>query len=381
MQLSKQEFSRLSKKEQNKLMNVQSKKASSAQQGGKKKSLKFRNNNAPRSANRGKQASVAAAYATPAVGRAPTIRATRDTCNIKHRELISSITGSVGFTVSSFLAVNPGIPATFPWLSIMAQGWEEYRFRSIRFVYKTRTGSTTPGSLIMAPDYDSADAAPATEQIMSTYSQCIEDAPWKDITCVLKTSNSNPLGKHHYIRQAALAANLDIKTYDIANFIVATTDGTAIPWGKLWVEYDVDFFIPQLPASGAVVIDGGKITGGAAFTNANPLGATAAVDAQAFGVAVDALSNVTLSDIGTYLVTFSVTGSTTLATMTLTAVSDCVVGVIAATVLNGATTAGIVVYLVTTTGKNAVFSAATTSAVVHTAANLWVGKAPSNSLN
>jgi hypothetical protein len=306
MLLSKQEFSKLSRKDQLMLSKVrpqQKKKSKISPPQNKQNQIKSRQN------NRLGQASVAAAYSTPSMGRAPIVKATRDSCNIKHKEFIGNVTGSVLFAVANAFAVNPGLAATFPWLSIMAQGWEEYRFRNLRFVYKTRTGSTTPGSVLMAPDYDSADVPPASEQIMTSYAQVIEDAPWKDIICVLKTSNENPLGKRHFVRTAALAANLDIKTYDIANFFVGTVDGTAVPWGKLWVEYDVDFFIPQLPPVGLAGLVGGRIIGGGVESAANPLGTIPALDPDSVGLAVNALSVVTLSSPGTYLVTGSMTGT------------------------------------------------------------------------
>jgi len=199
----------------------------------------------------GKQASVAAAYATRSEGKAPKIQASRDTCNIKHREFIGNVSGSILFQIALALSVNPGLSSTFPWLSIMAQAWEQYKFRKLKFVFLTRTGSNTPGSVIMSPDYDSSDAAPATEQIMSTYDGTVEDAPWKDNACNLKVNLlSGAGGPRKFVRTGALSPNQDVKLYDVANMFVGTVDGTAVAWGKLWVEYDIDFWVPQLPPTG-----------------------------------------------------------------------------------------------------------------------------------
>lgn len=311
MQLSKREFSKLPKKEQQALMRVKAPRK-------KQQSSNPRKNLSPGN-QRKRGASVAAAYSTPVNGRNPVIKANRDSCNIKHKEFIGNITGSVAFAIQQFLSVNPGLSATFPWLSVMAQAWEEYRFRSLRFVYKTRTGSTTIGSIIMAPDYDSSDAQPLSEQVLTTYAQVVEDAPWKDITCVLKTSNENPLGRRHFIRTGALAANLDIKTYDIANFVVATVDASgAVPFGKLWVEYDVDFFIPQLPPTGLNPIIGGLITSAGTRSAANPLGDTPVLDGQSLGFAVSAASVITFNSIGTVSVAWDTASNTTLSAMTIT---------------------------------------------------------------
>jgi len=97
----------------------------------------------------------------------------------------------------------------------------------------------------MAPDYDAADVAPVSEQIISNYAEIVEDAPWKDICCVLRPSGMHALGPKKFVRFSTVAST-DIKTYDVGTLFLATVDGTAVNWGKLWVEYDIEFFEPQL---------------------------------------------------------------------------------------------------------------------------------------
>jgi hypothetical protein len=203
---------------------------------------------------------VAAAYASGQRTRAPSMKNGKDWVRIVHRELLGSVTGSIAFVISNTIALNPGLVGSFPWLSSQAQSWERYRFNRLRFCYYTRTGSNVPGSVQMIPDYDAADAAPLSEQIASTYEDVAEDAPWKDICCECRPDALHALGPTKFIRTGALAANLDIKTYDAGNFFLATIDGTAVNWGKLWVEYDVTLFTPQLPPSGGGAIVAQAIT-------------------------------------------------------------------------------------------------------------------------
>lgn len=201
--------------------------------------------------SRKKQASVAAAYATGTLGSSPKVKSTRDHCNIVHREFLGNVSGSVLFTILLTLAINPGIAATFPWLSIQAQCWEQYRFKKLRFHYLTRTGSNTAGSVLMSPDYDASDAAPSNEVVQSTYEGTAEDAPWKDIILTLKTNLMSGTTQRKFVRTGALLPNQDIKLYDAATVFISTVDASApAAWGKLWVEYDVDLFIPQLPPTG-----------------------------------------------------------------------------------------------------------------------------------
>jgi len=195
-----------------------------------------------------KQSSVASAYATrQSTGNATIFRNNSDSCRIIHRELVGSVVGSVNYVVGNTFSINPGLSNSFPWLAVQAQGWEKYKFNKLKLCYYTRTGSNTPGSVILSPDYDAADSAPVNEQIASAYHGTEEDVAWKD-DCL--TFDPKRLNQERFIRLGGLAANLDIKTYDVANAYVGTLDGTAIAWGKLWFEYDITLINQQLNSSG-----------------------------------------------------------------------------------------------------------------------------------
>jgi hypothetical protein len=325
-----------------------------------------------------KQASAAAAYATGQVGKAPVITMSRDMCRIVHRELIASVTGSTAFTVAQTIALQPGLAASFPWLSIMAQGWEQYRFRKLKYCYYTRTGSNIPGSVMLAPDYDAADAAPATEQIASSYEDVAEDAPWKDIECNL-TPSAMLAGKERlFTRSGALAANLDVKTYDAGNLFVCSVDGTAVNWGKLWVEYDIEFYVPQLPATGQLALVGGSIAGATAQTAANPFGTAPVVDAQSAGITMSNASVLTFGSAGTFVVACVYNGTVITAVANPTAAGGATL-IGQSSVINAAATAAIWegTYTVSAPGATLAFSLTATTVTV---AGALVGSAPAGSL-
>lgn len=247
---------------------------------------------------------VAAAYSTSYRGKAPQITQTPNTCRVVHRELIASIVGSTAFAVGSTFEVNPGLAVTFPWLALIAQAWEQYEFNKLCFHYVTRTGTNVPGSVMLVPDYDAADQAPVDEATASSYQDAIEDAPWRDISCNLRKLSMNGGRSRHFVRQTALANNLDVKTYDVGKFFVLTSDGTAVPWGKLWVEYDITFHIPQLPSSGAGPFGGQLISQGASESAANPFGTGAIADPSAKGISISQTNPavITIDNVGTYLI-------------------------------------------------------------------------------
>jgi len=315
MQLSKQEFSKLPQSEKNKLMRLKGNNKPN-KNGTKKK----KGPNGVKSKANGNITFAPAAMSSSFRGSPPKITRDAKSCRVIHRELIASITGSVAFTVSNTFALNPGLPATFPWLSLIAQAWEEYQFNSLKFHFVTRTGTNVPGSVMLAPDFDAADSAPADEATASSYESAVEDAPWKNIVCVLKKGSMNSSRTRHFVRTAALAANLDIKTYDVGNLFVLTVDGTAVPWGKLWVEYDISFYIPQLPSAGVGPFGGTVLSTGASETAANPFGTAPAVDAQAKGIAMNTASVLEIQQPGDYIVTADFIGTV------ITAVSAVVLG-------------------------------------------------------
>lgn len=186
---------------------------------------------------------LSSSYGTVHENKQPRIsRTSYGSCRIQHEELIGSITGTVAFTCSPLYSLNPGIISTYPWLGTQAQGWEQYWYHDVKIKYLTRTGSTTPGSFYMAVDYDAADTAPGGEQSISTYTSVKETAPYREVTLTLRPEY---LKAKKFVRTGFLGPNLDVKTYDIGNLILATVDGTTVPWGKVWISYDVEFFQPQ----------------------------------------------------------------------------------------------------------------------------------------
>lgn len=162
---------------------------------------------------------------------------------IIHRELVGSVSGSTSFNVTRY-ALNPGLSLTFPWLSSQATGWEQYRFNMLKFEYITRCATSTAGSVILSPEYDPSDAPPANEAAATNAMDSVEDAPWKNISCSLTTTAMFPQGPRKFIRSSNVAG--DVRNFDAGAFFLCTVEEAGTdPIGKLWVEYDVELFVPQ----------------------------------------------------------------------------------------------------------------------------------------
>lgn len=162
---------------------------------------------------------------------------------VRNSELITSISGSMALSSKSY-PLNPGLSVTFPWLSEIACQFQHYRFHSLRFRYVTRTGTSEKGSIILSPEYNPEDMAPTTEGEASNTQDAVEDVIWKDLICELDPSSMFPLGSRKLIRVNNIAKDLNL--YDCGNMHVVTTgEDSSDEIGKLWVDYDVELFVPQ----------------------------------------------------------------------------------------------------------------------------------------
>jgi len=178
----------------------------------------------------------------------------------RHREYVCDIisgttSGNTVFTLQSFM-IQPGLPATFPWLSQAAANYQEYEILGMIFEFKSLTageviGTSASGALgdvIMATNYNSA-AGNFTNKQQMLESEYSSNAPsnvsfFHPIEC---EPNLN-VSEHYYIRTSAIAATQDPRLYDHANFQIATSgcqkDGVVL--GELHVTYEILLYKPLL---------------------------------------------------------------------------------------------------------------------------------------
>jgi len=140
----------------------------------------------------------------------------------------------------------------------------------------------------------------------------VEDVVWKDIILDLTPAAMEGSIKEHFTRGGSLASNLDIKTYDCGNLFVFTADAqNSVMLGKLWVEYDVTFFQPQLPAPGANTLSLNNAQGNSPNNVLGSINA-ATLTAGSIGIASGGANTYTFSNMvpGTeYLMNVDLTGT------------------------------------------------------------------------
>jgi len=205
----------------------------------------------------------------------------RQTNIVCHREYLTDIIGTSGFNVTKY-AVNPGVSSTFPWLSTLAQNYQEYRIHGIIFEFRSLitdfvTGGA-PGVIVMATNYNADAPLFSSKQEMENSEYAVATKPTLSLIHGLECASGQTVLPEKYIRTGDVPSGQDLRMYDLGNVQVATQGNPTQLLGELWISYCVEFFKPRLP--GTV---GGSVASGwirrSTFTQSNPLG-TVAVSAS-----------------------------------------------------------------------------------------------------
>jgi len=197
---------------------------------------------------------------------------------VSHREYIGDINSTVAFTPQTF-ALNPGLGQLFPWLSSLAQNFEEYEFRGVVLEYKSmssdlNTASTTSnlGTVVMCTQYNPLDTVFPDKRTMENYQFACSGKPSEHIIHPIECKRGQNVDTHLYIRTgAALGNDADLRLYDLGNFTIATQgmpsafSGSSI--GELWISYEVEFFKPKLTSTLGIVALADQITTTGGTTN------------------------------------------------------------------------------------------------------------------
>jgi len=209
-----------------------------------------KSSNSKAKSNRNSKRSSPLASTRPLNFKRPVIISDGGRYMVRGMEALCEVHGSVSFDTDVF-EINPGLVTTFPWLSSIAKDFESYTFRSLKFSYVPTCAKTVTGIITFGCDYDAADDAPGSMLEFATYEDSKTTAAHEDV--VVNCSNHNLLKfvPQRLNRFGALASNLDIKTYDVANFFLARSGfvDSAVS-GFLFADYVVEFQTPQLNLKG-----------------------------------------------------------------------------------------------------------------------------------
>jgi hypothetical protein len=179
---------------------------------------------------------------------------------VRHREYLKDINATTAFALESF-PLNPGISSTFPWLSTVANAFEQYKFRGIVFEIKSLASdsilsastSSALGSVIMATEYNSLNSNFANKNEMENHEFANSRKPSEDFMHPIECKRSLTSVDLMYIRSGSVPVGGDIRLYDLGKTEIATVGMQAASGvcSELWITYEVELYKPQL-ASGAI---------------------------------------------------------------------------------------------------------------------------------
>lgn len=180
---------------------------------------------------------------------------------VRHREYLGDILASTDFSVQSFM-INPGLSSTFPWLSSMANSFEQYRLRGMLFEFNSTSSdsilsaatSTALGTVIMQTDYDVADNPPVSKREMLNCEFSSSAKPSVSFIHPIECKKSLSFQSILFTRGTLVTPdNFDQRLYDFARFNIAVEGCQAAVGvlGELWVTYEMELFKQQFNYVGA----------------------------------------------------------------------------------------------------------------------------------
>lgn len=265
-------------------------------------------------------------------GDIPNMHSTGQSILVRHKEYIGDVTSSVAFAISNTVVLNPGLAASFPWLSTIAQQYQEYTWKGVVFEFVSTSGdvvastNTALGSVMMATQYRST-AATYLNKVQLLNEFFASDA--KPSECFCHPIECNPKENPYnvqYVRSGAVPSGEDPKTYDIGTTYLAVQGMQAgsIDVGELWVSYEVELRKPIV--FGALDLSGDfasfkSSTGVAAATPFGTAG-SATISTNSIGVTITAtVITFPVGTVGSFLVEYAIGNCTAADTSSFTGTS------------------------------------------------------------
>lgn len=168
------------------------------------------------------------------------------------REYIADITsGAVAstFKLQQFF-VNPGLEATFPWGSTIANNFLKYRILKCKFVFISTSSNalnsvnTQLGIIAMRYQGDPVVAIDNSLHQMQNSAGCKIAGPDRNQSVDVAAGGSAV--DLHIVRHGPRPAGTDSRMYDYGYIEIASTgmQGTNVNLGQLWVEYSMEYIEP-----------------------------------------------------------------------------------------------------------------------------------------
>jgi hypothetical protein len=206
----------------------------------------------------------------------------------------------------------------FTWLPDLANSFEKYRVKLLHFKLVPRLGTDSDGAVYAAIDYDATDGNPKTLVDLMNTSSSQRSSVWQPLKIEFDPRLMAGSSAVRYTRPGPLTG-VDLKLYDAGKLIMySNTAGPAVTH-EIYVDYDIELLIPQ-PGLPRVIYGQSFLTNNANVPMVTPhFSVPNGIDGQA-GIGglhlkceeKAAASEITYYNPGTYVITCSARGCSTL---------------------------------------------------------------------
>lgn len=162
---------------------------------------------------------------------------------VTKKEYLGDLVGTGDqFDTPYLLNLNPGSEVAFPYLSQLANYFDEYEFYQLIFEVKslvTEGNATAAGSVVMATQYNANNPEFTSKNAMEQYdfsnSFKVTQSGVHGVEC---DPGKNAGSASRYVRTGPIQTNQDIKTYDLGVTQISLCNVPAnLAVGELWVSY------------------------------------------------------------------------------------------------------------------------------------------------
>lgn len=201
-----------------------------------------------------------------ASGSIPMMHETGQTVVVRHKEFISEVSSNTSFTVNQSFTINPGLKDTFPWLSRLANNYQQYSIRGMVYHYVPTSGSAVSstnnalGSVMLQTSYRSTDDAPTSKVELLNEYWSTESVPNEAFCHPIECDPKENPFQIHYVRGGALPSDENQLMYDVGKTYLCTSgqQASGVVLGDLWVTYEIELKKPIIASD--VTVGGGYYT-------------------------------------------------------------------------------------------------------------------------
>jgi hypothetical protein len=166
---------------------------------------------------------------------------------ITHSEYLGSVTSSstAGAFSTQRYGVNPGLLATFPWLSQIASNYDRYRWKKLCFYYVPASSTSTAGRISLAYTRDPTQQNPISNTQVFQIVPNDEQAVWSPAEICINGSKTffvRTSGTNLYLTNQFVT---DLKTTDDGTLFVSTSlTAASTVVGEVYCYYEVELVDP-----------------------------------------------------------------------------------------------------------------------------------------